>query len=161
MEEFEGWYKAEHRRVLSACLALAGSRDVAIEGTDEAFARAMERWSSVSQMTSPGAWVQVVALNHVRRLLRRRRWERRPLTQLGEGVESPVPNPELWAAVRRLPPRQQTVVVLRYVGDLPEVEIAAAIGTSRGGVARTLHDARARLRQSLTEQQPVTPEASR
>ena len=153
---FDVWYFSQHRRVLAACLALAGNAEVAREATDEAFARALERWGRVSAMASPGGWVHVVALNEARRLLRRghveRHVERRMTTRVtAPTTDTPLPNPELWMAVRALPVRQQTAVVLRYVGDLSEQEIACAMRVSRGTVASTLHDARSRLRVVLPD----------
>ena len=38
--------------------------------------------------------------------------------------------PELWEAVRELPPKQRTAIVHRYVNDLPYAEIAAIVGCS-------------------------------
>lgn len=158
MEEFEGWYEREHQRVFRACLVLGGNADLASEATDEAFARALERWPAVSRMVAPGAWVQVVALNHLRHTLRRRRWERQLAPRPVQAAELALPYPEVWVAIRRLPPRQQTAVVLRYVGDLPEADIAAAMGTTRGNVARTLHDAREQLRHRLDVSRSVAKE---
>jgi DNA-directed RNA polymerase specialized sigma24 family protein len=159
MEDFEAWYFVEHQRVLGACVVVAGEVEVAREATDEAFARALERWSAVTTMMAPGAWVQVVALNHLRRLLRRRRVERRLLVGFRPAViEVPLANPGLWALVRQLPARQRTAVTLRYIGDFPEADIAAAMGISRGTVARTLHDARIRLRHELIGDEPTDKE---
>lgn len=62
-----------------------------------------------------------------------------------------VPDPQLWAAVRALPERQRQVLVLRYVGDLPEAEIATTLGIARGTVASTLSDARRGLAASLPD----------
>ncbi|HEX5096292.1 MAG TPA: sigma factor-like helix-turn-helix DNA-binding protein, partial [Acidimicrobiia bacterium] len=63
----------------------------------------------------------------------------------------PATDPELWAAVRTLPPRQCQAIALRFVADLPEAEIASVMGVARGTVASTLADARARLAQLLAE----------
>ncbi len=41
------------------------------------------------------------------------------------------------AALGKLPRRQREVLVLRYYGDLSEVEIAEATGVSRGTVKST------------------------
>lgn len=46
-----------------------------------------------------------------------------------------------------LTPRQRTVVVLRYVEDWTEAEIAAAMGVSPGTVKTLAHRALARLRE--------------
>lgn len=159
MQGFERWYFDQHRRVLAGCLALTGNQDVAREATDEAFTRALERWASVATMASPGGWVQVVALNHARRMLRRRGIERRSASRglRVETTEAVLPCPELWAAVRGLPNRQQMAVILRYVGDLPEDEIAVVMGIKRGSVASTLHDARLRLRGVLGDHEEKEP----
>lgn len=53
-QDFELWYRRERPRVLATCVALSGDVGVASGAADEAFVRALERWSSVSEMTSPG-----------------------------------------------------------------------------------------------------------
>ncbi len=88
MTDFEGWYEQEHPRVLAACCALGGNVGVAREATDEAFVRALERWSKVGEMAAPGGWVQVVALNQLWRSLRRRRFEVRVFTPGRPGTRS-------------------------------------------------------------------------
>jgi RNA polymerase sigma factor (sigma-70 family) len=55
----------------------------------------------------------------------------------------------LWAAVSGLPPRQRSAVVLRYVGDLPHREIAAAIGCSEQAARRSLHEGLTKLREAV------------
>jgi DNA-directed RNA polymerase specialized sigma24 family protein len=148
MEDFESWYRSQHPRVLAACAALCGDLDTAREATDEAFTRALERWSSVAEMVAPGGWVQTVALNVLRRSLRRRRLLPLPVAPPSDIV---FPDAELWAAVRSLPHRQQTAVVLRYVHDLPEAQVAAAMSISRGTVASTLAAARSKLGRALSD----------
>jgi DNA-directed RNA polymerase specialized sigma24 family protein len=61
MEPFASFYEREYLRVLATCQALGRDADAAREATDEAFARAFERWRKVGEMTAPGGWVQVVA----------------------------------------------------------------------------------------------------
>lgn len=152
MVDFDDWYEREHPRVLAACRALGGDVDAAAEATSEAFVRAAQRWASVRTMAAPGGWVQVVALNQLRRSLHRRQVERRILPRRGEGVEGPPPpDVDLWRAVAALPERQQRCVVLRYVHDLPEAEIAALLGIARGTVASTLSAAREGLRVRLSQ----------
>lgn len=76
---------------------------------------------------------------------------RRPLS---DGVAPPAG--EAWDAVRRLPQRQRTAVVLRYVADLPEAEIAAAMGIARSTVSSTLTHAHRALAIALSD--PPVPE---
>lgn len=58
----------------------------------------------------------------------------------------------LWAALRKLPPRQRAVIVLRYYEDLTEAETAAVLGCAVGTVKAQAHRALARLRAALGEQ---------
>lgn len=151
-EGFDGWYRVQHPRVLGVLVALSGDGDLAGDATDEAFSRAFERWDRVSAMESPSAWTHRVALNELRRRARRRAMEQR-LRWRWVVRDHPlgVPDPQLWEAVRALPERQRQVIVLRYVSDLPEAEIATALGVTRGTVASTLSDARRRLAAVLPD----------
>jgi RNA polymerase sigma factor (sigma-70 family) len=152
-QEFEDWYKAMHPRLLGVLCTVSGDPDAAAEATDEAFARALFRWDRVGAMASPEGWTYRVALNVLRRRKRRAGMEAR-LRHREDVVEAPCPAGEVWDQVRRLPERQRAAIVLRYVGDLPEAEIAAAMGVTRGTVASTLADARQRLAMTLSTQPP-------
>jgi RNA polymerase sigma-70 factor (ECF subfamily) len=142
---FSEFYAREHARVLGTLCAVSGDRQAAIEATDEAFVRALERWERVQAMQSPSGWTYRVALNALRRTKRRAAFEARLLRRTREPEAVPQTNPELWEAVRALPPRQAQAISLRYVADLPEAEIAFVMGVSRGTVASTLSDARGAL----------------
>jgi RNA polymerase sigma-70 factor (sigma-E family) len=58
----------------------------------------------------------------------------------------------LLAAVARLPRRAREVLVLRYYLDLPDQEIAAALGVSRGTVSSTASRGLAAIAQELKEE---------
>ena len=49
--------------------------------------------------------------------------------------------------VRRLPPREQRILALRFVDDLLQSEIAAIMGISQMHVSRLLANSLARLRE--------------
>jgi RNA polymerase sigma-70 factor (ECF subfamily) len=148
-EGFAAWYAREYPRVAASVALATRSPDLAEDATAEAFARALANWPKVREMNVPAAWVYRVAVNQVRSVLRRtlleRRWAERHRSE--PDVEVALPDPALWRAVRTLPDRQRTVIALRYVLDLPEAEIASALGISRGTVAATLSAARRRLAQ--------------
>jgi len=155
-ETFEPWFRREYPRVLGALILAIDNRDVAEEATAEAFARAYEKWERVGKMGSPGGWIYTVALNVARRGIRRRTMERILLRKFHATTEVPPDTGfELWDVVRKLPPRERTAIVLRYVGDLKESEVAKAMGISNGGVAKTLSVARSHLGVALRREEGV------
>jgi RNA polymerase sigma-70 factor (ECF subfamily) len=160
MERFEDWYHQHHPRLVRSLTALSGDADAAADAADEAFVRAYERWKRVSAMASPAGWLHQVGANALRRRMRRRAMERR-FDRPAVAVVHPLPHPELWAAVRALPDRQRTAIVLRYLGDLPEADIAAAMGIARGTVSSTLADARRNLEAALAERADDHEEVAR
>jgi DNA-directed RNA polymerase specialized sigma24 family protein len=155
---FEAWYPAIHPRLVAAMALSCGRPEDAADAADEALARALERWDVVSRMASPDGWTFQVAYNLLRRRGRRQVIEQRVLRRAGGGVATSVPAPagEAWDAVKDLPRRQREVVVLRYIADLPEAEIAAVLGISRGTVSSTLADARRALGPMLDDEPEET-----
>ena len=117
----------------------------------EAFARAWSRWRQVRRHPAPQAWVVLTALNANVSSWRRRRLEQ-PLRDDQEFpcAESGMPaDPDVMAALLRLPVRQRQVIALRFMLDLDTVQTARALGVAPGTV--TAHTARAiaRLRAEL------------
>ncbi len=144
-----------HPRLLTSMVLLVGSLDDAREATDEALARALLHWDRVANMDSPDGWVYRVAVNVARRRWRRSRIERTLLArQHGSAVELPERAWEAWDAVARLPLRQRTAVVLRYVADLTEADVATVMGVSRSTVSATLIGAHKSLARSLRADLP-------
>jgi RNA polymerase sigma-70 factor (ECF subfamily) len=135
-------------------LVIGGDAEAARDAVAEAFSRAYERWPRVALMDSPNGWVYRVAVNELRRRMRRRALESRLLRR--ERLR-PIPpadiEPELWEAVAALPRRQRAAVVLRYVGDMTERDVASALSISEGAASAALVAARRRLADQLTDRQ--------
>ena len=153
--DLEGFYRDEFGRAGRLALLLVGDQHVAEEITMEAFMRVAARWSKVSSLEDPGAYLRRVVVNVATSRWRRLQVERRALGRLG-GPEQVVWNvsgrgesAHVLDAVRLLPQRQRACVVLRYFEDLPEAEIAATLRCSLGTVKSQLSKARARLAQLL------------
>ena len=140
--------------VLRAIAVVVGDRDAAEDCVQEAFSRACRRWRSVSTMDRPVAWVYTVALNTQRKEWRRADRKLSPGTDgsiagdLGASVADSV---DLNEALRRLAPRQRSVVVLRYLADLSVAETAMAMGCAEGTVKAALHQALRNLRVDLED----------
>jgi RNA polymerase sigma factor (sigma-70 family) len=153
--DFEPFYRAHHPRLVAALLVTTGDLDVARDSVDEAFARALARWERVGAMASPAGWTYRVALNVARRRFRRRQLEARLTRRRPAPIELPPAVDETQRLVADLPPRQRTAIVLRYVADLTEPEIARAMGIRRSTVSATLAAARARLAADLADEDPT------
>ena len=136
-EPFDTWYAREHPRPVATLLLTTGDLELATEGVDEAFARAVAGWGRVGAMPSPTGWVFTVALNHCRRSTRRRQMERRLLGRRATTPVVPPPAGEIWQLVSVLARRRREVVVLRHVADLREAEIAEVLSISRSTVSST------------------------
>ena len=102
-------------------------------------------------MANPAGWTYRVALNVARRSARRAVMEHRLLARAPKPSHVPAPAGELWGVVATLSRRQREVVVLRYIADFPETEIADVLGISRSTVSSTLADAHRRLGSLLDE----------
>lgn len=153
-ESFDSWYAREHPRLIATLLLSTGDVELAADGVDEAFTRALEKWDRVGMMESPTGWAFRVALNHARRTARRRMVEHRLFIKRAKDAPVPAPAGEVWQVVSGLPPRQREVVVLRHIGDLREAEIAEVLGISRSTVSSTLSDAHERLGSLLDDEPP-------
>lgn len=149
--DFARWYAEQHPRVLTALLLVTGDFDAAQEAADEAFVRAYTDWGRVSKMRSRQGWTYQVALNFLRRRARRARLEQIVLARQAPRPNVPAPAGEAWEAVRRLPPRQRTAIVLRFVADLTEEQVGIAMGVSRSTISTSLADARRSLAVMLAD----------
>ena len=156
--ELELVYRAEFGNLVRSLTLLAGSRDSATDAVQEAFVIAGTRWNEVSLISQPAAWIRTVA---VRKLLdghrRASRWRMLiPAMARDEAKREPVVDPgqggDLLEAVAALPHQQRAAVVLFYIADWSIDDVAAALRIAPGTVKSSLHDARAHLRLTLTEE---------
>jgi RNA polymerase sigma-70 factor, ECF subfamily len=148
---FEDFYQAERSTVMRAVGFALGDVDLGAEATDEALARAYERWADVGEMGNPAGWVYRVAVNIGRNRTRRRLLERRrpvPPDRERADIEG-VADPAIARALAALPLDQREVVVLRFHLDWPVDEIATALGCPTGTVKSRLHRGLRRLEKAL------------
>ena len=142
---FEDLYAAEYRPMVRLAFVLVGGEGPCEEVVQDAFARVYERWASLEK---PGAYLRTCVVNGCRDVLRRRRlarWRQAyPATAWTElGAD------HLGDALDRLPPKRRAAIVLRYYADLPEAEIAAALGVRPGTVKSLVHRGMAQLREVI------------
>lgn len=162
-EEFRSFYERMDRRALRTARRLVGSEVVAEDLAAEALARAYARWPHVRSHPNPDAWLLRVvgnlAIDHMRRS---RHTGPAPLEE-PVGNDRPehdaVLHVDLARAVHRLSSRQQEVVVMRYLVDLSEDEVASSLGMSNGSVKTHLSRASSRLREHMGELDEIATRA--
>ena len=150
---FEEFYRAEWASLVRAVSFTLGDRELARESTDEAMARAYERWDRVAEMANPAGWTFRVAVNFARNRVRRRLIERRrPPRVDGHPPDlDGVADPAVARAVAALPLDQRAVVVLRFYLDGATEDVATALGIAPGTVKSRLHRGLRRLETTLRE----------
>ena len=155
---FEALWREEYPRVYRTAFLVTGDRQEAADVTQEAFARAYERWRTVSQADRPGAWVQRVAVNLALTWRRRQRLRHREIAVQPTAVarEPELPDPELFTALRALPPQQRAAVVLRHWADLSIEETARTLGKAPGTVKALTSQGLSKLRRTLAESEERT-----
>lgn len=147
------------RLALRTAAALLESRE---EAADIAQDVAVDALRSLGKLRDPeafDAWVHRITVRHALRRLKRSRKARQvetPLALLADTAEPAVPQhadrdaliaarQALATALSKLPPKQRVALALRYVHDLSDAEIAAALGCREG----TVHALLSRGRQAL------------
>jgi RNA polymerase sigma-70 factor, ECF subfamily len=145
---FDDFYRAEYGSVARALVIVAGSMAAADELTQEAFARAYERWDRVARMRSPAGYVYRSALNLHRSRLRRASVA---LRHAVGAVPAPAPEPGVRHEVREmlasLPRAQREALMLvDWLGYTAE-EAAGILGVRPSSVRGRLHRARRGLRE--------------
>jgi RNA polymerase sigma-70 factor, ECF subfamily len=150
----EQLYRRRYSRFLRLALAIVGSRELAADVVQEAFAHALRSRHTFRGEGSLEAWVWRAVTNVA--LTQSRRAAATEAQPLAEEVEAPTNGsattwPELRAAIALLPERQRQALFLRHYGELSYDEIAEALGVARGTVSATLHAAHAALRAALPE----------
>ena len=153
---------AEHALGLTRLAqVMLGDRAAAEDVVHDAFCGLCRRWGDLTDHRKAQSYLRSSVLNGCRSALRRRA-RGAPIPALsaealgGEGFSADVPllasedRRAVLAALRRLPDRQREVLVLRYYLELPDAEIARAMGIGESTVRSTAHRGLATLERLLT-----------
>ena len=147
LSSFEDFFTRVFPRASRVAARIAGS-SMAEDMALEALARAYARWKAVSRMAYPQAWVMRVVTNAALDEVRRKR-ALAPMKQMRDAPDDWAQREDLIRALRRLTRRQQEVVVLRYIADMSEGDVARTLGIDAGTVKTHLHRAMPHLREHL------------
>ncbi len=151
-ESFPALYAREFPKIAGYCYLLVHDEEVARDLTQEAFTRLLARWVHVRE---PRPFLFRVATNLARDLWRTQIRDAQTVRALAglpaTDLRAPDRDRATRDAVDRLPRRHREVVLLHYYGDLPLIEIAAALHRPEGTVKRWLAEARALLAAALED----------
>jgi RNA polymerase sigma-70 factor, ECF subfamily len=154
-EDFDGFYIATRDRLFHALYAMTGDLAEAQDVVQEAYARAWQRWSTVSTYDDPAAWVRTVAWRLAvsrSRKARNRLGAALRLHAITPPVKEPSPDTAaIVAALRALPDTQRRALALHYLCDLSVDAVAAETGVSAGTVKSRLSRGRTALAAVLAE----------
>jgi len=168
---FDRFYEVSYPAMVRLARVLVDSPHTAEDLVQDAFVRVHGRWGVVRD---PEPYLRRCVVNacrsHYRRLGRERRHAPVPSPsddghrhdplggstslppQIGARSEARTDDADqLAGALATLPYRQRAAVVLRYYADLPDAQIAAALGCREGTVASLVHRALGRLREVVRD----------
>lgn len=144
--DLEREYRERYEGLVRVAYMMLGSTAEAEEVVQDAFLASGRRWKSVRH---PGSYLTRAVVNTARGVLRRRRTERRHPAD-PPPAHAPDQLVEQRDVLLGLPARQRTVLVLRYVADLHDDDIAQILGCRRTTVRSLAARGLAALREELS-----------
>ena len=157
---FDDFVQARLTHLLSFGRALTGDEHRGADLVQDALVARPARWDRI-ESDDPEGYVRRIMVNRnisVWRGLTARAPQRPTPDRIHVDRER---DDALFDALRRLPPRQRTVIALRYLADQTEAQTAAAMGCSLGTVksqtSRDDHAARLLAEQGRTDERSRDP----
>jgi RNA polymerase sigma factor (sigma-70 family) len=138
------------------CVATAG-RSEADDCFQETWIAALRAYPKLRRADNLRAWLLRIAQNKAIDLHRSRGRRPVPVESVSETVAAPQATgvvadeePELWTAVRALPPKQRTAVFCRTVLGMPYDELAALLESSEDAARRNVFEGLRTLKEGWT-----------
>jgi len=158
-QEFDEIFREHSRLIYRTAYGVTGSVEDAQDILQTVFLRLLRRDLPPDFRKNPKAYLYRAAVNLSLDAIRKRQrrvfvGEEECLTMPAAAVDSidDEIHKRLYEAIAELPPNTAQVVVLRYLHNHSDAQIAKMLGTSRTTIAVRLFRARARLRKFLGEE---------
>ena len=155
--EFDEIFHQHYELVYRTAYGVTGRIEDAEDVVQTIFLRLLQRGTPLDFVKNPKGYLYRAAVNGSLTIVQSR--QRRSRIEDVEDVAVSVPaaapgNAEeihrmLYEAIAELSPKAAEILILRYLHDYSDAEIAKLLGTSRGVIAVTLFRSRARLKTLL------------
>jgi RNA polymerase sigma-70 factor (ECF subfamily) len=156
-QELEEIFRENYQLVYRTAYSVTGSAQDAEDVLQSLFLRLLGRGFPPDLRKNPKGYLYRAAFNLSLNSIRSRK--RYPSAEDAERIETPAPttnsdfeeeiNQRLHEAIANLNPKAAQILILRYVHNCSDAEIAKLIGTSRGTIAVSLFRSRARLKKLI------------
>ena len=146
---FETLFRELYVPAYAVALRILRDRQDAEDAASEALARAASSWRRIQAVEYQRAWVLRVTANVSIDMIRRRRTVEGEVADAGRLLDAAEDRLVLAGALAKLPKRQREVIVLRYLADMTEVQVAEHLNISQGAVKQHAHRGLASLREQL------------
>jgi RNA polymerase sigma factor (sigma-70 family) len=153
-QAFEDAFDRLYPRARKLADRILGDAAAAEDVAAEAVARLCLHWRRLKDSTYVDGWVLRVAANLALDLTRKRK-PNVMLAELPAADDNVALRMALVEALRHLSRRQREVIALRYLSDLSEADVAAALGISEGSVKTHTSRGLAALRAELNDEEEI------
>jgi RNA polymerase sigma-70 factor (sigma-E family) len=156
-------YRTHALTMIRVAVLLVGDQPTAEDVVQDAFIGLYQAVARLAEPNKALAYLRVTVINGCRSVLRARRraalrrtqheppvWSAESAAMAGEDRRA------VLTAAAKLPRRSREVLALRYYLDLPDYEIAAALGVSRSTVSSTASRALSALAHELPGSRPAS-----
>lgn len=142
-EDFSAYVSARWPALVRSAVLLGCSYEEAEDVVQTALIRCYRSWDRVTRASDTDAYVYRVMVNCWAKSRKRRWWGEEPTADLPEPVgpdstEDVALSDSVATALGRLPQRHRAVLVLRYVADMTEQQVAEILGIPVGTVKSRL-----------------------
>ena len=156
-QEFEDLFQEHYVLTYRTAYGITGRVEDAEDVVQTIFLRLLQREKPPELVKNPRGYLYRAAVNQSLTIVQIR--QRRAQVEAGEELAVSLParassraeelHRKLYGAIAQLRPKAASILILRYLHNYSDTEIAKLLGTSRGVIAVTLFRSRARLKKLL------------
>ena len=156
-QEFEDLFQEHYVLVYRTAYGITGRVEDAEDVAQTVFLRLLRREKPRELLKNPKGYLYRAAVNLSLTIVQTR--QRRARTEASEDLAVSVPSRassraeelhrKLYEAIALLKPKAASILILRYLHNYSDADIATLLGTSRGVIAVTLFRSRARLKKLM------------